>query len=78
VSSVGTYVEANGLRVYYEVYGEGEPLLLIHGGTATAAPPPPNPGYRTFRPSPSTSGSSPPTAAVTAGPTTRRAISATA
>jgi pimeloyl-ACP methyl ester carboxylesterase len=30
-----TYVEANGLRVYYEVHGEGEPLLLIHGGTAT-------------------------------------------
>jgi hypothetical protein len=24
----GKYVEANGLRVYYEVYGEGEPLLL--------------------------------------------------
>ena len=36
MSSVGTYVEANGLRVYYEAYGEGEPLLLIHGGTATS------------------------------------------
>jgi pimeloyl-ACP methyl ester carboxylesterase len=35
LSSAGTYVEANGLRVYYEVCGEGEPLLLIHGGTAT-------------------------------------------
>ena len=34
--STGTYVEANGLRVYYEVHGEGEPLLLIHGGTATS------------------------------------------
>ena len=32
----GTHVEANGLRVYYEVHGEGEPLLLIHGGTATS------------------------------------------
>jgi pimeloyl-ACP methyl ester carboxylesterase len=31
----GTYIEANGLRVYYEAYGEGQPLLLIHGGTAT-------------------------------------------
>jgi len=31
-----TYIEANGLRVYYEVYGEGEPLLLLHGGTATS------------------------------------------
>ena len=31
----GEYIDANGLRVYYEAYGEGEPLLLIHGGTAT-------------------------------------------
>src|SRR5918998_6755728 len=35
MTPVGTYVEANGLRVYHEAYGEGEPLLLIHGGTAT-------------------------------------------
>jgi pimeloyl-ACP methyl ester carboxylesterase len=35
MTPAGTYIEANGLRVYYEVYGEGEPLLLIHGGTAT-------------------------------------------
>ena len=33
MSSAETYVEANGLRVYFEIYGEGEPLLLIHGGT---------------------------------------------
>jgi pimeloyl-ACP methyl ester carboxylesterase len=26
------YVEANGLNYYYEVHGEGEPLLLLHGG----------------------------------------------
>src|SRR5918999_1479757 len=25
------YIEANGLRVYYEAHGEGEPLLLVHG-----------------------------------------------
>jgi pimeloyl-ACP methyl ester carboxylesterase len=31
----GAHIEADGLRVYYEVYGEGEPLLLLHGGTAT-------------------------------------------
>jgi len=31
----GTHIGANGLRVYYEVYGEGEPLVLLHGGTAT-------------------------------------------
>jgi pimeloyl-ACP methyl ester carboxylesterase len=26
------YVDANGLRYYYEVHGTGEPLLLLHGG----------------------------------------------
>lgn len=26
------YVPANGVRYYYEVHGEGEPLLLLHGG----------------------------------------------
>ena len=31
-----TYIEANGLRIYYGVHGEGEPLLLVHGGTATS------------------------------------------
>lgn len=32
----GHYVEANGLKIYYEEYGTGEPLLLIHGATLTA------------------------------------------
>jgi pimeloyl-ACP methyl ester carboxylesterase len=32
----GTHIEANGLRIYYEVHGAGEPLLLIHGGTASS------------------------------------------
>src|SRR5919112_1734908 len=36
MATAGTYIEANRLRVYYEVYGEGEPLLLIHAGPATA------------------------------------------
>jgi pimeloyl-ACP methyl ester carboxylesterase len=31
-----TYIEANGLKSYYEVHGEGEPLVLVHGGTATS------------------------------------------
>jgi len=31
----GQYVQANGLNIYYEEYGEGEPLILIHGGLAT-------------------------------------------
>lgn len=26
------YVEANGVRYYFEIHGEGEPLLLLHGG----------------------------------------------
>ena len=36
MSSAGRYIEANGLRIYYEVHGDGEPLLLLHGGTATS------------------------------------------
>jgi hypothetical protein len=28
----GNYVDAGGLNTYYEVSGEGEPLLLLHGG----------------------------------------------
>lgn len=27
----GKYVDVNGVKLYYEVYGEGEPLLMIHG-----------------------------------------------
>lgn len=27
----GNYVDVNDIKVYYEVYGEGEPLLLLHG-----------------------------------------------
>lgn len=29
--TVGKYVEINGAKIYYEEYGKGEPLLLIHG-----------------------------------------------
>lgn len=29
------YSEVNGLKMYYEIYGEGKPLLLIHGGGST-------------------------------------------
>ena len=32
MSPTGAYIEANGLRFYYEAYGEGDPLVLIHGG----------------------------------------------
>jgi pimeloyl-ACP methyl ester carboxylesterase len=29
---IGKYADLNGLKLYYEEYGNGEPLLLIHGG----------------------------------------------
>jgi pimeloyl-ACP methyl ester carboxylesterase len=35
-SSSGSYVKANGLNMYYEESGSGEPLVLIHGGTMTS------------------------------------------
>ena len=28
----GAYAEVNGLNLYYEVHGEGAPLILLHGG----------------------------------------------
>ena len=28
----GDYAEVNGLELYYEVHGDGEPLILLHGG----------------------------------------------
>lgn len=27
----GKFIEANGIKLYYETYGEGEPVLMIHG-----------------------------------------------
>ena len=29
------YSNANGLKIYYEIYGAGKPLVLIHGGGST-------------------------------------------
>lgn len=29
------YASVNGLKMYYEIYGEGTPLVLIHGGGST-------------------------------------------
>ena len=31
------YVQANGVRYYYEIHGRGEPLLLLHGGLGSIA-----------------------------------------
>ncbi len=33
--AVGKYVEINGAEIYYEEYGKGEPLLLIHGNAGS-------------------------------------------
>lgn len=33
--SANGYAPANGIKVYYEVYGEGKPLILIHGAFMT-------------------------------------------
>lgn len=32
-AAVGKYIMINGLKHYYEVYGTGKPLLLIHGNS---------------------------------------------
>src|SRR4030095_15247 len=29
------YSGVNGINMYYEIYGQGEPLVLIHGGGST-------------------------------------------
>ncbi|KAF2082633.1 alpha/beta fold hydrolase [Flavobacterium sharifuzzamanii] len=34
-SAVGKFVELNGAKIYYEEYGKGEPLLLIHGNSGS-------------------------------------------
>lgn len=31
----GHYAAVNGLRMYYEIHGNGKPLVLIHGGGST-------------------------------------------
>ena len=32
---LGQYITAGGIKTYYEIHGEGEPLVLMHGGTCT-------------------------------------------
>ncbi|MCM4154294.1 alpha/beta hydrolase [Arenibacter sp. N53] len=31
----GAFIETNGVKIYYEIHGEGEPLVLLHGNTGT-------------------------------------------
>lgn len=35
VQSTSGYLDVNGIHMYYEIYGEGRPLVLIHGGGST-------------------------------------------
>lgn len=34
-TQAGKYASVNGIQMYYEVYGAGRPLILIHGGGST-------------------------------------------
>lgn len=31
----GQYAKVNGLKIYYEIHGSGQPLVLLHGGGST-------------------------------------------
>ncbi len=33
--STASYADINGIKMYYEIHGEGRPLMLIHGGGST-------------------------------------------
>jgi hypothetical protein len=32
---INGYSDVNGISMYYEIYGEGKPLILLHGGGST-------------------------------------------
>jgi pimeloyl-ACP methyl ester carboxylesterase len=32
---VGKYMDVNDIKVYYEIYGEGDPVLLLHGNSGS-------------------------------------------
>jgi pimeloyl-ACP methyl ester carboxylesterase len=34
-TNAGRYADVNGIRMYYELHGAGQPLVLIHGGGST-------------------------------------------
>lgn len=34
-AQTGQYASVNGLKMYYEIHGKGEPLVLIHGAAST-------------------------------------------
>jgi pimeloyl-ACP methyl ester carboxylesterase len=34
---IGQYANVNGIKMYYEIHGTGQPLILLHGGGSTIA-----------------------------------------
>jgi pimeloyl-ACP methyl ester carboxylesterase len=32
---IGQYADVNGINMYYEIHGSGQPLILLHGGGST-------------------------------------------
>lgn len=32
---LGKYIDVNGIKLYYEIYGKGKPLLLLHGNNSS-------------------------------------------
>lgn len=36
-NKVGKYAEVNGIKLYYEIYGEGKPLVILHGNGGSIA-----------------------------------------
>jgi pimeloyl-ACP methyl ester carboxylesterase len=37
VNANSAYISVNGLKIHYQEYGEGELLILLHGGSLTSA-----------------------------------------
>lgn len=37
ISPNGKFADVNGAKIYYEEYGQGEPLILLHGFGRTAS-----------------------------------------
>ena len=35
-NNAGRYASVNGLKLYYELHGKGEPLVLLHGGVGAS------------------------------------------
>jgi hypothetical protein len=61
----GKVIQTNGVNLYYEVHGQGMPLLLLHAGSLCDS-------WQPYRLLPSTTVCSLRTAAVTAGPIRQR------